>query len=304
MKTRICVPVTADTVDQAIVDLKQAEKFTDLVELRIDFIKNIDIGKLEILLKNKTKEVIVTCRPKSLNGNFIGNEKERINLLKKSIELNAEFVDIESDSDNGLIGDIIQNKKNTKIIVSYHNFKETPKLEQLANIYNDIKKLNPDLIKIVTFAGSINDNFEIFKLLKDKNDLISFCMGLRGEISRILAPKYGSCITFASLNEEKVSAPGQIDINEMDNVYNFSLINEETMVIGLIGEHAEHSKSKSIMNPSFKDLKLNFVYLTFKLTTDELPAFMKNFRQFEFAGASVTIPHKLKIIKMIDEIDE
>ena len=74
MKTEVCIPITAETAEEAIKDMKQAEKLADLVELRIDFIKNIDENKLKKLLKSKKKKIIVTCRPKSLCGNFDGNE--------------------------------------------------------------------------------------------------------------------------------------------------------------------------------------------------------------------------------------
>ena len=304
MKTEVCIPITAETAEEAIKDMKQAEKLADLVELRIDFIKSIDENKLEKLLKNKKKKVIVTCRPKSLCGNFDGNEKSRINLLKGAVELNADCIDIEIESSNKDIKNIVGNKKNTKIILSHHNLKETPSLKELNSKYNEIKKLSPDLIKIVTNANSINDNFTIFELLKGKNDLIAFCMGIRGQISRILAPKYGSRMTFASLKKGKESAPGQITIEEMKNVYNIGLVNNETKVVGVIGEFAENSMSKYMHNANFRQKKLNFVYMPLKAKKEELREFINNLRKFSFAGASVTIPHKVEVMKHVDKIDE
>lgn len=303
MKTEVCIPITAETAEEAIKDMKQAEKLADLVELRIDFIKNIDENKLEKLLKSKKKKIIVNCRPKSLCGNFDGNEEKRINLLKKAI-LKSDFIDIEIESDKNTIKKIIGSRNKSKIIVSHHNLKETPSLKELNNEYNEIKKLNPDLIKIVTTANSVNDNFIIFNLLKGKNDLIAFCMGLRGQISRILAPKYGSRITFASLKEGKESASGQISIEEMKDIYNINLINNETKAVGVIGEFAENSMSKYMHNASFKEKKLDFVYMPFKTKKDELKEFINNFRKFSFAGASVTIPHKVEVMKCLDKIDE
>ena len=304
MKTEICIPITAKTIDEAIIELKEAEKLVDLIELRIDYIKDIDKNKLNKLLENRNKKVIVTCISKDSNGNFEGNEEDRIDLLKSAIELNSDFIDIEIDVDKNAIKSIIDNKNKTKIIVSYHNFKETPDSEELNKIYNEIKKLNPDLIKIVTNANSINDNFRIFNLLSGKNELIAFCMGLRGQISRILAPKYGSKITFASLKENKESAVGQISIEEMKNVYNIDMINNETKVLGVVGEFAENSMSKYMHNAAFKENNLNFVYMPFKVRKEELKEFIKNLREFDFKGSSITIPHKVNITKCIDEIDE
>jgi len=304
MKTKVCIPITADNIQQAISDIKEAEKLADLIELRIDYIKNINNEKLKKLLEKASKKVIVTCRPKSLCGNFKGNENKRIDLLKKAIGLNADLIDIEIESNKDTIKNMIENKSNSKVIVSHHNLKETPSLNNLNKIYNEIKKLNPDLIKIVANANSINDNFEIFRLLKGKNNLIAFCMGLRGQISRILAPKYRSIITFASLKENKESAVGQITIDEMKNVYNIDLINNKTNVLGIIGEVAENSMSKYMHNANFKEKNLDYVYMPFKVRKQELEEFIKNMREFDFRGSSVTIPHKVEVMKHIDEIDD
>ncbi|MEK6949104.1 MAG: shikimate dehydrogenase [Nanoarchaeota archaeon] len=304
MKFEVCIPIIAPTLEKAIGELKEAEKSVDLIELRIDYINNIDEKKLKKILEKRAKKAIVTCRPKSLCGNFEGSEEERINLLKKAVEFNADFIDIEIESGKAAINELIENKHNAKVIVSYHNLKETPPLNELQKKYEEIKKLSRDLIKIVANANSINDNFIIFELLKNKSDLIAFCMGIRGQISRILAPKYGSRMTFASLKEGKESASGQISIEEMKNVYNIGLINKDTQPIGVIGSFAENSMSKNMHNSCFKQKNLNYVYMPLKVAENELKKFMENFRKFNFKGASVTIPHKLEVMDYIDEVDE
>ncbi len=304
MRSEVCIPITAPTLEKAIDDVREAERYVGLVELRIDYIRNIDENKLKNLLEKTVKKSIITCRPKSLCGNFEGSEEERINLLKKTAEFNADFIDIEIEAGKEKILELIKNKKKTKIIVSYHNLNETPILGELQKKYEEIKKLFPDLIKIVTNANSINDNFTIFELLKGKNDLIAFCMGIRGQISRVLAPKYGSRMTFASLKEGKESASGQISIEEMKNVYNIDSINKDTQPIGVIGSFAENSMSKYMHNACFKEKGLNFVYMPLKVAENELKEFMQNFRKFDFKGASVTIPHKLEVMDYIDEVDE
>ena len=97
---------------------------------------------------------------------FKGNEKERLKLLKTAMDSGADFVDVEFGSEVAkIIADI---GAASKIIISHHNFKETPSLAKLDSLYRNMKKLNPDLIKIVTAANSINDNFIIFNLLKGK----------------------------------------------------------------------------------------------------------------------------------------
>ncbi|MEK7805528.1 MAG: type I 3-dehydroquinate dehydratase, partial [Planctomycetota bacterium] len=125
----ICIPIIANNLDDALHDMAEASKVADIVELRIDYIKNVDLKRL---LEKRTKPVIVTNRPIREGGRFNGSEEERIALLKLAIRLQADYVDVEHD--------IIQNIRRdtelrvpTKIIVSYHNFRETP--DDLTDIY-------------------------------------------------------------------------------------------------------------------------------------------------------------------------
>ena len=74
-------------------------------------------------------------------------------------------------------------------------------------------------------------------------------MGIRGHISRILTAKYGSYISYVCLEEGKESADGQISAKYIEDVYNFSSINKETKVLGVLGSVAENSKSKFMLSP-------------------------------------------------------
>jgi len=301
MKTRICAVITADSIEGALNDMEKAES-SDLIELRLDFIKDIDEKKINELIYDKKQKIIATLRPAKFGGLFKGEETERLELLKVAINNNADFIDVEFQSE--IMNQIIKNKKSSKIIISHHDFKETQSLEKLESIYNQISKLSPDFVKIVTTANSINDNFVIFDLLKGKNNLIASCMGQKGEISRILAPKFGSAIAYCSLGKNKESASGQITVEEMKNLYHVDLINPQTNVIGIISEFAENSMSKYMHNPNFVKNNVNFVYVPFKVSSNELKEFMENIKIFNFKGAAVTIPHKESIINLIHNVDE
>ncbi len=303
-RTKICIPIIAKKVSNALNDLKAARKRCDIVELRIDFIKDIDENKLKTLLKGAKKDIIISCRKENDKGKFNGKEQERIHLLRTAINLSAGYIDIEYDAGEKIIKDLIRNKKDTKIIISYHNFKYTPKTEELERIYYKIKELNPDLVKIVTFAGSLNDNFRVFELLRGKKDLISFCMGIKGQISRVICAKYGSLLTYASIEKNKGSASGQITAEELIKEYNFYMLDKNTKILGVIGEHAENSKSRFMHNSMFKIKGFNAVYHPFKLESHELEEFIKRFKEDYFIGAAVTVPHKVTIMKYLDRIDE
>jgi 3-dehydroquinate dehydratase/shikimate dehydrogenase len=188
----------------------------------------------------------------------------------------------------------------TKLIVSYHNFRETPK--DLTDIYKKLSQSGADIVKIVTHANNITDNVRIYQLLQQSQmTLISFCMGELGIISRILYKRFGSYLTFASIRTGKESAPGQISIHELLNTYQAQKQDKHSAIYGLIGNPVSHSISPIIHNTLFKELNFNGIYVPFKV--DNIGDFMKEFRGLDVKGYSVTIPHKESVVNYLDAID-
>ena len=251
----ICIPVIANNLEDALHDMTEASKVADIIELRLDYIKNPDLKRL---LEGRTKPVIVTNRPIREGGKFDGSEEERIALLKLAIQLHANFVDVEHDSIQNINRDMVHRASmgKTKRIVSYHNFRETP--GNLTDIYQRLSQSGADIIKIVTYANDIVDNVKIYRLLQQTRiPTISFCMGEYGIISRILYKRFGSYLTFASLRAGKESAPGQICIDELLNIYHARRRDKNTAIYGLIGSPVSHSISPIIHNTLFKEMNFN-----------------------------------------------
>ncbi len=298
MKTKICIPIVEKNIKQAITAIQSANSKADLIELRVDFLEEINSVELIKLIDTAEKPLIITCRLKSQGGTGNITEENRKELLETTIEKDVAFIDLELTSSTK-----ITNRKNTKIIISHHDFEKTPEMAEIKSIIDQMK--TGDLIKYIPTANSINDNFRVFEMLQDNENIISFCMGLKGHISRVLAGKYGSAVTFAAENADKQSAPGQVDFDEMTKLYHFRNIDCDTQVYGVFGQFAENSKSKNMHNPVFEKYGINAVYLPFKIEPGrELAEFVENFRKFGFSGASVTIPHKSAVMEFLDEIDD
>src|SRR3989338_8882653 len=71
---------------------------------------------------------------------------------------------------------------------------------------------------------------------------------------------------------------------------------------GVIGHPVGQSGSPKIHNAWFKKYGIDARYEKFSVKPEELGDFMKRFRK-EISGASVTIPHKIAIMRFLDEID-
>jgi len=77
-----------------------------------------------------------------------------------------------------------------------------------------------------------------------------------------------------------------------------------TKLIGLIGHPIKQSYSPFIHNVAFQFKNLDYIYLPFDVITDNLGAALKGIVALGIDGLNVTIPHKEKIIKYMDELSE
>ncbi len=274
--------------------MRKASLIADLLEIRVDHVTDPDLEKI---LSARTKPVIITIMPEYENGSFKGTEEERVSLLKQAVYLGADYVDVNLGCAE--LKNLIKNRGSAKIIVSYHNFEETP--DDLDIIYNKIKSTGADIIKIATSANKLSDNLKILRLVKKRDqDMIGICMGQTGEISRILAPLYGSYLTFASLQKGRESAPGQIPAETLKNIYRINDLNPQCNIYGIIGNPVNKSKGYILHNCLFKLYSLNNIYLNFQV--NDLEDFTGNFPDM-LSGFSVTMPHKQNIMHYLDKTD-
>lgn len=219
-RPRICIPIVETSVKKAIEAIEQANSLADLIELRVDYLKG---PKLAPLMKNRKKPFVITNRRKEEGGRYRGNEQERFKIFKEAVELGAEYVDVEIRSRKSLLPDLIANKMDTKLILSFHDFQKTPSQKELRGLCDRMSQLGADVVKIVTFATSWEDNLRVLSLIpfaKKKNqEIVAFCMGEKGKMSRVFSPWMGAAWTYTSLRRSRSAAPGQMTAWEMRNIW-------------------------------------------------------------------------------------
>lgn len=323
-KRQITVSITAEYLKDLLGDILRVSRQADLIEVRLDYLtdRNIEINGEEILRTTfavTDKPLIYTFRSGKKESTPNQSIQEINSLINsRSAELAKDYFDFELSNDNTVIlqlYNIYQRvfNKSPQIILSYHNF-ESCKLENLLDVYSCMTKQQTDVIKIAAQANKVTDQLAIFSLLKkakeDNQCLIALAMGEAGRISRVLAPSRGSFTTFTSLRKGLESAPGQFTFSEMLSLYKPKSINKETKIYALLGCPVSHSVSPHIHNMALSTLGQMAVYLPINVPTNELDLFMEKFislqsreLDWQFMGASVTVPHKINIQKFLDEID-
>ncbi len=81
------------------------------------------------------------------------------------------------------------------------------------------------------------------------------------------------------------------------------VISGKTQVCGVIGDPIEHTLSPIIHNAAFEALKINYVFLAFRVKSAEVENAVKGMRALSIHGLNVTMPHKNAVIKFLDEVD-
>ncbi len=77
----------------------------------------------------------------------------------------------------------------------------------------------------------------------------------------------------------------------------------KTRVCGVIGDPIEHTLSPTIHNAAFNHLKLDFVFLAFRVKAADLENAMQGMKGLGIHGLNVTMPHKNAVIDYLDEVD-
>ncbi len=218
---RICVSIARETVAEGLSVAETISPFADVIEIRLDHLKNISvasfIGQLSIPL-------LFTNRPTWEGGGFAGDEEARLAPLMEAVQQGAHYVDLElkapAFSHEALLK-VVENSS-TRLILSWHNFQETPTRAELIGRLAMIQDKGAHIAKIVTMAHDYHDVLRMLMLQEEAANmgipLIAFCMGRPGVISRLATLELGGYMTYCAASEEESTAPGQLSVTVLRRI--------------------------------------------------------------------------------------
>lgn len=329
MPTLVCVPILVESVERALADaLRAAEHGADIVEFRVDelFSGSDDTPEVLRLVEGAPLPCIVTCRVASEGGHYDGDEEARVALLEAlgTSDAPPRYIDVELASytrsanvrmkvDLAVDHPGAQRDLRTRLILSTHDFAGRP--ADLTRRLLAMREQPAAAVHKVAFrARSLRDNLELLDLIGESpRPTVALGMGEFGLASRVLAPKFGAFLTFASLRDEAATAPGQPTLADLLGRYRFRSIGAGTRVYGVVGWPVGHSLSPLIHNVGFELVGHDGVYLplpiaaggadaeadyaSFKATMLELIEHPR----LGFSGCSVTLPHKEHLVRLARE---
>ena len=218
LKGGICIAVGLPDTGSAIAAVKPLEKDVDVVEIRLDAMEEVSIPTL---CKEIDRHLLFTNRAGWEGGLFAGSEEERLDLLLKAVQNKAAFIDLELRTAlqyrEQLLAEI--HGSQTSLITSYHDFESTPDSTELSAILQEQVSSGAHIGKIVTMAHSELDVLRVLHLQTEAHahdfPLIAFCMGDAGKLSRIVTLRLGGFMTYAALDDQQATAPGQLTVQQL-----------------------------------------------------------------------------------------
>lgn len=319
--TLLVASIFAEALEQVVQTSARAfEDGSDAVELRLDGYEGEPEALAGFLRSRADRTWIVTCRSAEEGGHFRGDTMERVSRLLGVARGTNAYVDFEF-ADWERSANIRQkvllaatSSAGPKLILSFHDFEKRP-----ADLEERVGRMLrvPQAVAKVAYRGqTATDSFAALDLMhRHGGRVIAIDMGDGGTWTRVLAKKLGAFATYASLDGQAGTAPGQITLRDMHSRFRWDRIRGSSRVFGVIGDPVEHSLSPLLFNRWFTETDADAVYVPWRVQgRTSLQELLEAFGTpqvargatvarpwLDVSGFSVTIPHKETALGILGE---
>ena len=213
---RIAVPFTDREGPEVVADA--IARGADVAELRVDLFSSPNQGlQSRNLSRFRGIPTIGTIRSEREGGGWSGPEGTRLELFA-ALAPEVDALDVELSS-RELLADAVglAHDHGKLAIVSHHDFQATPEAKRLGEVVDAAREAGADIVKLATAVRAPADVRALTALClarAEATPLIVLGMGPRGAATRLLLPALGSLLTFASLDPDSATAPGQLTLDE------------------------------------------------------------------------------------------
>jgi 3-dehydroquinate dehydratase/shikimate dehydrogenase len=288
----ICISINQESRRLALVDMLNAARQCDLIEVRLDrFGKAPELGEL---LAHKPRPLIMSCRRPDDGGHWDGTEEERLALLRQCIISKADYVEIELDA-----ADHIRPFPPAKRVISYTNLSETP--ADIGEIYTEAQTKKPDVIKLTTLARTPEEAWPLVQILaKATVPTVVVGLGKPGIMLTVLGKKIGAPWAYAALEQGMETYPGQPTVHQLRHVYHFNAIEKTTRLIGVTGFEERSLATVASLNHVLGHFKLPARCLPLGVGSAKL--FRKVIDAVKLAAVSVDPEHQATLAGLAEEL--
>jgi len=307
---KLCVALQGATPAELFSRAEAALKEGRFFEFRLDLLAKPAAALphlKQFLAQHRDVTAIATCRRKENGGQFAGSLTSELDVLAKASEAGCQIVDLEVESaEQATRPQLARFRANlrtagTALLVSFHDYSRTKGLEQAAKRINAFE---PDFVKVVSTARTLADNLAVLHLIEDQTlhtHVVGIAMGEEGLVSRVLGPRAGAAFTFASSSDGAETAPGQVTMRTLIDLYRFEQLDPATRIFGVAGNPISHSLSPLMHNTAFRRENVNAVMLPLKVKA--LNDLLTLTRELPLSGVAVTMPLKQEVLPHLANMD-
>ena len=204
-----------EAADRVLETMYRArDEGADLLEWRLDVTRDPEV---ETVLPQSPLPVIATVRSVEQGGHFSGTRQEQLRLLIRAATSGSSYVDWEFRPSEPLPDELSVMRE--RVILSYHDFEQTPAERELESLFDQMAASSTGVVKVVTLAQRMEDNISSLNLIgRGRNrgiEVVAFCLGALGRISRLACLLMGGAFTYAALESGAEAAPGQLTLAKM-----------------------------------------------------------------------------------------
>jgi 3-dehydroquinate dehydratase/shikimate dehydrogenase len=290
-------------VTAALQQIQAISSHVDGFEFRFDDCHHWYEDEIAILRRAIHLPVIFTLRKASQGGHYQGTEADRLKKINALCTLEPDFLDLEYDVPAAFIEQLHADFPSIKLICSYHHFTETP--TDLHSILLRMQHPAYHVYKIATKANSTLDALRMLLFIQtvsQKHQIVGIAMGELGVVTRVAGSIVGNVFTYAAISTENVTAPGQLTVTELNEIYHIKKLNKETKIYALLGDPITVSVGHLLHNAAIRILKENAVYLKLQVSKADLSETVLLCRKLPVVGFSITMPLKEAVLSLVDEL--
>ncbi len=293
--TRICVAISEADAASALAVAKEAiARGAECLEFRFDAMTELpdDLSPFNELAVRR----VATVREREQGGGWEGTIEKKWEFLWRAAQSGFD-VDLEFGHPLIRRAHLL---KPSKLIISYHDLKKTPPVGRIIETLVECSA-RADLAKAAFTVRTMKDLAQLveaaywFNLSRERFVIIG--MGELGTVTRVMAHRLGSTLTYASPVPGKGTAPGQLDLETM------KWLGKEPVVTGIVGYPLDHTLSPPMHNAAYRAAAVRGIYLKWVTLSDELDEFLEVADSLGIRGFNVTIPHKETVIPMLDRVE-
>ncbi len=222
-----CLPIMAGSLLDASRTIEHFSSTYSYFELWLDLLDDVEIDDVRAVCQRWPDRILLLFRRPQLAPIQMPREQRAVWL--SSLAESPVWFDLDYPTQSDELAEWSALPIRPKLILSHHDYTQTPTEERLALLLAQMKTHQPTVIKLAMYCQEPEDALRLLRwqlaLQREGLRVIVLGMGEHGVITRIFGTLWGNEMIFAPPTQDTSSAPGQLTLHQMEAL--FALLRRE-----------------------------------------------------------------------------